>query len=84
MSKIKSITEAYSQQPSTMSVLNENHFASYYDKPNACKEIKFETIQIGFECGDAVECLYCVGYNFDGKKLFQYKANAVNIHFFID
>jgi len=45
------------------------------------KEIIFETIEIGKRCGDPVEELYYVGYNFEGQKLFQYIATSVNVHF---
>ena len=77
--KIKSITEAFSMQPTTISTMKSNE--GYFDKPNACKEIKLERLCIGHKYGDPIEELYYVGYNFEGKKIFQYIANTVNVHF---
>ena len=74
--KIYSISEAFSMQPKHISVMDEEHYKSYYDKPNACKEIKLEPVQIG-----EVVMAY-VGYNFEDKKIFQYLANTVNVHYF--
>jgi len=80
MEIIKSLNEAYSMQPNFVCVCTD--YEHYYDKPNACKEIVFERQVIGTKCGDPVEELYYVGYNFQGEKIFQYLANAVNIHYF--
>jgi hypothetical protein len=82
MEKIKSISEAYSQQPKSEHIVSEQQFEHYYDKPNACKEIKKETVKLGYECGNEVEILCYVGYNFDGKKLFQYKCDSVNVEYY--
>ena len=82
MEKIKSISEAYSQQPKTQMVVEEHHLLMYYDKNNACKEIKIETVKLGYECGNEVDILCYVGYNFDGKKLFQYKCDSVNVEYY--
>ena len=71
MEKIKSITEAFSMQPVTISTMESND--AYYDKPSACKEIKLEVM-------DEDTNVY-VGYNFEGKKIFQYLANSVNVHY---
>lgn len=79
MEKIKSISQAFSMQPVTISTMKSNEH--YYDKPRACKEIRLETVCIGRKCGDPVEELYYVGYNFEGEKIFQYIANTVNVHF---
>ncbi len=79
MEVIKSISEAFSLQPISMSVCTD--YERCYDNSNAIKEIKLERLQIGHICGDPVEELYYVGYNFDGKKLFQYVAKSVNVHF---
>lgn len=79
MEIIKSISEAFSMQPIILSVCND--YEHYYDKPNAIKEIKLETLTIGYECGQPVQGLYYVGYNFDGKKIFQYHAKSVNVHY---
>lgn len=86
MEKIYSITEAFSMQPKTFSVLTEEQhnetlkwntdFAS-----QDCKEIKFETLTIGRLYGDPVEELYYVGYNFEDVKIFQFLAKSVNVTF---
>ena len=68
-------------QPTTLFVCSKEHYESYYDKPNAIKEIKKETLEIGKKYGHPVEEIYYVGYNFEGKKIFQYVANTVNVHF---
>lgn len=79
MEIIKSISEAFSMQPKHIETMKSNE--NYYDKQNACKEIKLERLCIGSRCGDPVEEMYYVGYNFEGKKIFQYIANTVNVHY---
>lgn len=83
--KIKSISEAFSMQPSTRYVTTQENYGLYHEnKPSAAAqiaEIKLETVEIGRKYGDPIEDLYYVGYNFDGKKLFQYLALTVNVEF---
>jgi len=74
--KIKSITEAFSMQPATLSIMKSND--NYYDKPSACKEIKLEQLDGVF---DDLPTSFYVGYNFEGQKIFQYLANSVNVHY---
>jgi hypothetical protein len=81
MEKIISISEAFSMQPKFIKVSNENDWDFINDKLNAVKEIILERIEIGKRCGDPVEEIYYVGYNFEGKKIFQYIANTVNVHY---
>ena len=69
--KIKSISEAFSMQPITLSVVDK---PTSFDPENSIKEIKLE-----IQPNDATE-IY-VGYNFDGKKLFGYIAKSVNVHY---
>lgn len=80
MEKIKSISEAYSQQPVTLTVLSEKYAQKCHDKPDACKEIKIETIVIGNSSVGDVFMAY-VGYNFKGEKIFQYKCDSMNVHY---
>ena len=68
--KIISISEAFSMQPISLSVVDK---PSSYDPENSIKEIKLEVM-------DETTSVY-VGYNFEGKKKFQYLANAVNVHY---
>jgi hypothetical protein len=71
METIKSISEAFSMQPIPLSVVdNPNSF----NPENSIKEIKLEVM-------DETTNVY-VGYNFEGKKLFQYLAKSVNVHYF--
>lgn len=77
--KIKSITEAFSMQPATLSTMKSNE--NYYDKPQACKEIKLEHLSGVY---DEVPTDYYVGYNFEGQKLFQYLAKSVNVHYEVE
>ncbi len=74
---IESITEAFSMQPRTLAIWilvenlhNPNNFGK--DK-NSIEEIRHEKI--------SDECWGYVGYNFDGKALFKYLANSVNVHY---
>jgi len=74
--KIKSITEAFSMQPATLSIMKSNE--NYYDKPQACKEIKLEILDGVY---DKEPDTYYVGYNFEGEKIFQYLSRSVNVHY---
>ena len=76
MEKVKSISEAFSMQPHKVSVIEDSDYEMYYDKINACKEIKFEYIRLD---GDTVDVYN--GYNFEGKKIFQYIAKSVNVEY---
>ena len=75
--KIKTITEAFSMQPATWMTTNPD--SKFLNEETNCKEIKLETLQIGYECGNPVELLSYVGYNFKGVKIFQCIATAVNV-----
>ena len=77
---VMAISEAFSMQPNHLSVCTD--YEHYYDKPRACMIIVKEIQTIGTRCGDPVEEIYYVGYNFDGQKIFQYIANAVNVTYF--
>ena len=68
--KIKSISEAFSMQPITLRVVDK---PTSFDPENSIKEIKLEVM-------DETTNVY-VGYNFDGKKLFEYIAKSVNVHY---
>ena len=68
--KIKSISEAFSIQPITLSVVD---MPTSLNPENSIKEIKLEVM-------DETTNVY-VGYNFDGKKLFEYIAKSVNVHY---
>ena len=66
METIESISEAFSMQPATLSI-NED----------CIKEIKEEVIQVG----ENERISFYVGYDFEGKKKFQYLVKSVNVHF---
>ena len=76
---IESITEAFSMQPAKFSIIESSD--RYFYKESDCKEILLENLSIGKICGDNIQELYYVGYNFEGKKLFQYIAKSVNVNF---
>jgi hypothetical protein len=76
METIKSITEAFSMQPVTLSITDILKRDKFYPK-NDIKEIKTESHQIG----ENDRILYYAGYNFEGIKKFQYIAKAVNVHY---
>lgn len=67
MSKIRQIREAYSIQPGYWEV---NDYDTYYDNPNACKEIILETIE---------NVNYYVGYNYEDEIIFKFLADSVNV-----
>jgi len=67
-------------QPNKLTTISQSNYEQYYDKPSACKEIKLETIVIGnVSVGNAF--MAYVGYNFDGKKIFQFKSDSVNVEY---
>lgn len=68
--KIKSIKEAYSMQPVMLSVRDRV-------APNVVVA-KIELMDI-FSMGDPIP--HYVGFDALGRKLFQYKADSVNVHF---
>lgn len=74
--KVKSITEAFSMQPCTLRV------GDYYNETEGVRiaSIDLEVINIPVN-GDPYDYKYYVGRDKNGNKLFQYKAEAVNVHF---
>jgi hypothetical protein len=68
--KVKSISEAFSMQPITLTIVD---MPTSFSPENSIKEIKLEVM-------DETTNVY-VGYNFDGKKLFQYISKSVNVHY---
>lgn len=76
MEIIKSISEAYSMQPNTLTVLPQKERLSFGDHSMDIKRIEREPFD---ETENSL-----VGYNFDGKKLFQYREKSVNVHYFTD
>jgi len=82
MEKIKAITEAFSMQPNILSVSTQVKYENMQKyNPDfvggCCKEIKLETIQVDTD----KQCNVYVGYNFDGKKIFQYLQSSVNVDY---
>jgi len=77
--RIKSITEAYSMQPITMSVTIDEP-PSNGGKANSIKFITLEKVTFG-ETED--QWMYC-GYNFYAERVFQFIATAVNVIYFSD
>ncbi len=87
MEKIKSIKEAYSREPAIHEVSTQetyNEFEKFKHYPDMLiKEIRIEQINIGDPAIVDVFMAY-VGYNFEGKKLFQYRVDSVNVHYKVD
>jgi hypothetical protein len=75
--KIKSITEAFSMQPITLTI-TEPDKRSAFNPENDIKEIKQEGKQVN---ENKMINIY-VGYDFDGNKIFEYIAETVNVHYF--
>lgn len=75
--KIKSISEAFSTQPRVLQV-TAKHERFKFDPENDVKEIKQEGKQVNT---DKIISVYR-GYNYDGKMLFEYVMESVNVHYF--
>jgi len=75
--RIKSISEAFSMQPITLQVTEEDKRSKLHPE-NDIKEIKQKGKQVNT---DKMITIYC-GYNYDGKMLFEYVAESVNVHYF--
>ena len=84
MERIKSITEAFSMQPEILSITDvKSHEHNLYRKSkyinpdNDIRIIKKEVIQIS----EGERASFYIGYNYEGKKKFQYLEKSVNVHF---
>lgn len=75
--KVNSITEAFSQQPAKFYV----GMIYDYNKQIRVDTINLEIINIPI-CGDAYHYRFYVGRDENGNKLFQYRADSVNVSFF--
>jgi hypothetical protein len=74
--KIKSIVEAFSMQPTFYQVSESKE--GFWKPDEAIKEIRLEYLSYS---NDEVPEPYYSGFNFEGKKLFQYRAKSVNVHY---
>ena len=84
MEEIKSITEAYSQMPITLEVSTQERYDNHKNPDaakNFIKEIKLEVVTKGSSSVGVVFMAY-VGYGFTGKKLFEYKADSMNVTYY--
>jgi hypothetical protein len=72
--KIKSITEAFSMQPRTMTVESPNPFTI------SCIDIRLESKDIRVN-GELGEYHVYRGYDENGKVMFEFLANAVNVFY---
>ncbi len=70
---VKSITEAFSMQPVTITIHGDNQRRSASNPESDIKEIRHEKRYDGIG--------FYYGYNFDGKILFKYLALSVNVHY---
>ena len=73
--RIRTISEAYSMQPITLTVVET---PASFNPEDSIKEIKLEVRNYITD----VSTDFYVGYNFEGKKIFEYVAAAVNVHYF--
>lgn len=79
--KIKSISEAFSMQPVTLSISDQENYdkcakANLSHAPDLCKEIRHDKIML-----DGKLTSFYVGYNFKGEQIFRYLVSAVNVHY---
>lgn len=77
MEIIKSITEAFSQQPFKHEIVSEEIYPTYWNKVLAVKKIILETRRVDSD----KECNFYVGYNYEGEKLFEYLQSSVNVNY---
>lgn len=70
--KIKSITEAFSMQPCTLTITDPAKRTIHPE--NDVEKIELEVM-------NETTNIY-VGYNFEGNQKFAYLANSVNVHYF--
>ena len=75
--KVKSITEAFSQQPITMYV----GMIYDYDKQIKVSAINLEIINVPIN-GDPFDYRFYVGRDENGNKLFQFRAETVSVCFY--
>jgi len=75
--KVKSVTEAFSQQPATFYV----GMIHDYDKQIKVATIDLEIINIPV-CGDPFDYRFYVGRDENGNKLFQFRADTVSVSFY--
>jgi hypothetical protein len=82
--KIKSITEAFSMQPNSFSVCNIPESFKHEHDIDCIVEILLEKKVI--DDGGKYSNTYHVyrGFNKNGKMLFEYFANTVNVTYFIE
>jgi len=71
--KIESITEAFSMQPTTLRVTPKDSWERMLHKEDAIKEIR--------EVWNGDQIRVYRGFNYDDKKMFEYLANSVNVHY---
>ena len=70
--KVKSISEAFAMQP--------NYFAIKDIERGSKIHTENDIEKIELEMMNETTNVY-VGYNFEGKKMFEYIASAVNVHY---
>lgn len=75
--KIQSITEAFSMQPVTFII--EKKLGQFNMPEKTLKNIEKEEIITDYENGQPNQRTCYVGYNWNGAKMFQYLASAVNV-----
>ncbi|HDY88219.1 MAG TPA: hypothetical protein ENH82_08915 [bacterium] len=71
--RIKSITEALSMQPRTLSVEEKPCAISPESSIQRIDRVQYEQYEYAYD-----------GFNFEGKRLFRYLEKSVNVHFFVD
>jgi len=70
--KVKSISEAFAMHPNYFAIKDIERDLEIH-KENAIEKIELEVM-------NETTNVY-VGYNFEGKKMFEYIASAVNVHY---
>jgi hypothetical protein len=77
---IKSITEAFAHVPQSFEVISHKEYNEMvkHKNPNAETAI-MKILEKPMAISSDKMCDFLVGYNFEGKQLFKYLANSVNI-----
>ena len=79
MKKIRSITEAFSMQPKEFIV--EDKLSEFSNPDQSIKSIEIVECVLGYDSGNPIQVTCYVGFNFNGKMMFQYMCNTVNVQY---
>ena len=77
MSKIKSITEAFSISPATFEITKK--LSEFHNPETTLKNIEIVECVLGSENGCPIQKTCYIGFSHTNKTMFQYMCNTVNV-----